>query len=132
MTATPQVLSIPEKMRPVFRLFCEAVTDKPDKFRAAFAILVKQCARQDVGDDGVQLLRMLCEWGAADIATTMLAYLPAAAANLVKSKLNADKAATNAVLDTIRESQAGLKDALTELIHEGKYPHLQALKTVAA
>ncbi|MCW8134713.1 MAG: hypothetical protein KIT75_03470 [Planctomycetota bacterium] len=128
----PQVIDVPEKMRPTWRLFVEAVTEKPTQFAAAFAILCKQCGRTDVADHGTLLLRRLCEYSAADVATTMLAYLPPEAQKLVVKQLNADKAARDLVLQQISGSQKALKEALCELIAEGKHPHLQVLKGVAA
>lgn len=126
--SAPVLLEIPQSKRKLWAQFSaalvqQAVAQNPDKMRATFAVLLKHCA----DEDGVEVLRRLCDGEAADVATTILAYLPEDARKTISAKLKSDRALRDSVLATIREHQTAVREAVREVVRENpnKYPELR-------
>lgn len=126
--AAPVTLDIPQAKRKLWAQFSAALVQKAvaqdeDGMKAAFAVLLKHCA----DEAGVDVLRRLCDGEAADVATTILAYLPDAARKTISQRLKTDRAMRDQVLATIRDHQAAVREAVREVVRDnpGKYPGLR-------
>jgi len=124
--AAPVVLEIPPVKRKLWAQFAaalveRAVSQNTDGMRAAFALLCKHCA----DEKGTDVLRRLCDGKPADIATTILAYLPDQARKTISAKLKENPETRQAVLGFIAQEQIALREAVRELAAEGKYPELR-------
>jgi hypothetical protein len=126
--AAPVILNIPEAKRKTWAQFSKALVEQAvkqdtDKMRASFALLVKHCA----DDAGVEVLRRLCDGTPADVATTILAYLPEGARKPIAKRLKENREERETVLQFIGTEQAALREAIRETLRENpdKYPELR-------
>lgn len=126
--AAPVILDIPQAKRKIWAQFSKALVEQAvkqdtDKMRAAFAVLVKHCA--DAA--GTEVLRRLCDGTPADVATTILAYLPEGARKPISKRLKENRDERETVLGFIRDEQAALREGIRELLRENpdKYPELR-------
>lgn len=119
----PVMLDIPEECREVFGLFAMAVVEKPDEFVKAFEILLRHSSDR--------MLRLLAEKPAADVAYTMLCYLPEDVRDEVAKYMADNPDKRERVLAEVRDCQTTLKAAIQDRIKQGDKPVLELMSRTA-
>lgn len=117
-------LNIP---KPKMALWChfsaalvqKAVARDTDGVEGCYAILLKHCA----DEPGVHLLKELCSAQAADVATTVLAALPADARNKVSRALTENPEQKRYVLEMIGTKQQVIRDVVADFAE--RHPELK-------
>lgn len=116
--AAPVIIELAPPFQPTFGKFAAAVTEKPERFHECFGKLLQYLDQPTI--------EKLARAQATDVATTILAYLPADAQRTVADLLKSQPDLKQQVLDAITEAQRILRQVLAETAAD-KGQHLRKL-----
>jgi len=117
----PQALAVKSEFYSLFGMFATAVVEKPERFHACFGTLLKHLDRETIDK--------LATSAPADVATTILAFLPESVQKSVADYLRANPDKRTTILEAVKSAQQELRRCLADFAAEAAVkPELRLLK----